>query len=379
MPDPNKIGTLDLEALKDKTSLSEEDIAAIGQSVLDDEKPEPKDEEKKDTEPKDEGTPDSDKDKETSESLKEEKAKEEAAKKEEEKSEEDKAKEAEVTKKAFEEELAVYAKESEMTVEEARKDLESIGKIQEKYKNDPKQLAKANLHLQRFYTKTQEELKEIKEAKAALPPQQITHDTIVKLIDDGKLNVKGKAATREDVITAYREQEPDLTETIDDEGVLKLAAKAIKEGFIAQQREHTALQATQAKEKMSKLISDLSEEDKQYLPDIKPILDLQKDATVMKESFNLNDFVLWAKGKKYDTALKESEEKGYKRGLEEAKILGEKKPGSGGKPPVDTKSKRTLSSEEKQRAYEMFDNLGLTEAQMIDSYIEVLEAEKKKK
>ena len=411
MPDPNKMG-----------NLTEEETNAIAKAVR--EEAEAEEQGKvKDPELNDDGTPkaksDEGKEKDTSKSE-EEKATEaqeqEAKRQEEEKklleakdedlSEEDKTKKAgivkvkeeaevkakeeankatEATKKAFEEEVTAYSKASEMSVEDARKDLESIGKIQEKYKNDPKQLAKAHLHLQRFSTKAQEELKALQEARAAMPPQEITHEFIVKLIDNGKIAINGKVATKEEIVAKYREQEPDISETLEDDAVLKLAARKMKDDYFTQQKELAAQISVQAKDKMSKLISELSEEDKQFLPEIKPVLDLQKDAAVMKDSFSLSDFVLWAKGKKYDAAIKEADEKGFKRGLDEAKILGEKKPGGEGKvKDGDGKPKHTLTEAKKKRALEMYDGLELTDDQKYSAYLEYIaddnkETEKKKK
>ncbi len=395
---------LDLETLKTQDSLSEEQIEAIGLSVLEEEKkekeePKEKPEEKIEKEKVDkskekEGTPES-KEKETSELSEEEKAKAEKEKveveekrlleaKDEELGEEDKVKKAELVKKqeeikqkAFDDEVASYAKESEMPFEEARKDLESISKLQEKYKNDPKQLAKANLYLQRLYTKTQEDLKALKDAKPSIQAQQITYDVVIKYIDDGNLKVNGKPATRDEVIEAYRQKESQLTENLDDESVLKLAAKAIKDGIEAQQKENTVKLSVDAKEKKSKLISDLSEEDKQYLPEIKPILDLQSDAQIMNPNFSTKDFILWAKGKTKEQAVKEAEERGYKRGLEQAKILGVKQTPEGGKPPK-TKSSVTLTAAQKERALNMYDGLEMTEEQKYEAYIDYLKDEKKK-
>ena len=111
---------------------------------------------------------------------------------------ETKRKEAEAK---LEEEVQAYAKEYNLSVEEARKDYqEHIPAIEKKYNADPKQLSKANLHLQRLYTKTQDELKKQAEARVTAPVE-LTTDHVVKLIDDGQIKMDGKPADRDKVIS----------------------------------------------------------------------------------------------------------------------------------------------------------------------------------
>jgi hypothetical protein len=288
-------------------------------------------------------------------------------------SEEDKTAKAVIVKaqeeskgKANQQELEAYAKEHSISVEEAKADFESVGKIQEKYKGDPKLLARANLHLQRLYSKTEAELKDAKGAKPPEPSiQDIPVEAVEKWMAEGKVLINGKSVTKEQVIDAYRNAYPDLTDTLEDDKVFKLAVKEYKqklESVVAEQKSQIGVKA---KEKRDTLLSGLSEADKQYLPEIKPLIEKLPDTQVMNESFNLETYITYAKGIKVDETIKRLEqekkefgEKEYQRGVEEAKILGLKKPPDG-KPP---KSKDfALSDAQKKRAKEMFDNPDITE------------------
>lgn len=325
--------------------------------------------------------------KETHEPTEEEKAKAEEERilnaKEEELSEEDKTKKVEILKKqdeakqkAFDDEVAAYAKEHGMSVDEAKADFDSIAKIHEKYKGDAKQLAQANLHLQRLYTKTQDELKKAKETPPE-PPRELSDENIEKLIDDGKVRIKGKSATKEQLIEAYRLREPKLTATADNETVFSMVLKETRRALEIRHQEMLIKMDSDAKDKKAKLLNDLPDDLKKYVPDIKPILDSQPSAHILGEEFDLSFLIQWAKGKDADEREKLAEERGYKRGLEQAKILGEKAaPKVPPVKPAPKSTKRILTEEQKKEALEMFHSMiGVTDEYKFDAYIELLEAD----
>jgi len=383
---------------KQEGNLSEDQNAAIALEAIADiqkekkpDEPESKEkEEKAEDAPKEETEP-------TAEELatkeQEAKVKEEERilnAKEEELSEEDKVKKVEIVKvkdeaklKTAETEIADYAKEHSISQEEARADLESIAKIQEKYKGDAKQLAKANLHLQRLYSKTEEEAKALKEAKPSVA-QEVTVEAVEKFIEDGKVVVNGKNVTKEQTIEAYRNAYPDLTEDMADDKVLKLAAKEYKQQIDKNFVEQNTQISAQAREKRNTLFDTVSEADKKFIPVLKPLIEKLSDSQIMHENFSVNTYITYAKGQEYDTLSKKFEddkkafgEKEYKRGLEEAKILGIKKPvGSGGNSP---KGKNiVLTEEQKKRAHEMFDNPDITTERAEQLYAEHLKEIDKK-
>lgn len=271
--------------------------------------------------------------------------------------------------KAFDEEVKTYAEESGISEEEAREDLDSIGKIQEKYKDDPKQLAKAYLSIQRLHTKTAEEVKTLKEAPPPPPQKELTVQIVIEeFIDKGKITVKGQPCTRESIVEAYKANNPGMTATADDETILKMAAKEIKEGFeIGQykkrQEDDTEL-GKKAKVKQADLIKKLSAEDKKFyqIPKVKAILDRHTPRQIMHDSYSVNDVIQWAKGEKYNELvkshaeeLKRVEAEAFKRGQENRKVKSGPSGADDGKP-RSKKGYGDLSTADQAKAREMFPN-----------------------
>ena len=299
--------------------------------------------------------------------------------------EEDKTKKAEIVKareesktKDTEAEIKAYATEHKVTEDEARTDLESIAKIQEKYKDDPKQLAKANLHLQRLYSKTEAEAKAQQEAA---PVQEVTIEAVEKYLSDGKLVVNGQRKTKEDTIDAYRAAYPDLTEDLEDEKVFKLAAKEWKQHVDRETAKAKTQVSIKAQEKRSSMYDSIPEADKRFIPDVKPIIEKLSDAQIAHDKFDINTYVLYVKGHNYDADVKKSTDemkafgaKEYKRGLQEAKILGTKSAPTG-KPPV--KGTIPFTEAQKKEAEAMYDSPGITKEKAYELYADYMKGEKK--
>ena len=399
------MGKLDMKVLATQDKLSDDDLKSIQADVLAEEGIKPAEEKapEKLEEEKEEGKEE--------EKAAEEKAAEEAATekkkkeddellaaKEEDLSDEDKDRRAELlkvqeeTKKQKEEadtklkadvdkEVKDYAAEHKISEEEARTDFESREKILEKYKGDAKQLALANLHMQRLYVKTQEELKATKEAKPVIQAKELSIEACVKLIDDGKIKVNDKVATREQLIDMYRERYPDISENMEDDAVIKLVGKEIKDNYIKGLESQASEISAQSKEKRTTLLNSLAESDKKFIPEIQPLLEKYPDAAIMSENFKLDDLVLWAKGKSYDKDVKEFGEKEYKRGAEQAKIIAQKvdEPAGGGSQKVKSKSKAIkLTEQQKQDALRKYDGTTFTDDEKFEAYAEILEIDQKK-
>ena len=407
---------LDMQVLATQDNLSDEDLHNIQQEILAEEGVKSAEEERKEVPAKE---PETDEEKKAAEE--DVKAEEEKKKKEEEEaaaqeaeeqkqeaerlikakpedlSDEDRTKREELVKSQDEakkqqeaedkkiredldKEVKTYAAEHKISEDEARTDFESREKILEKYKGDPKQLALANLHLQRLYVKTQEDLKAEKEATPLKSAKGLSSEDYIKLIDDGKVQIKGKAITREEAISIYREQFPDISENLEDDAIIKLVAKELKEGFVKNQEKQLADISNQAKERRTTLLDSLPEADKKFVSEIQPVLEKYPPAAIMSENFKLDDLVHWAKGKTYDKDLKEFGEKEYKRGLQQAKIIGQKEtPQSIGGTKVKSKSKVALTDEQKKIALDMYDGTTFTEEEKFANYAELLELDKPKK
>jgi hypothetical protein len=160
-----------------------------------------------------------------------------------------------------------------------------------------------------------------------------------------------------------------------------MAAKEMREGIIANRKEQLAELSVKAKDKRASLLNSLTDADKKYISEIQPILDKLPDRAIMSETFSLADTLRWAKGG-VDIAKveKEAEDRGYKRGLEQAKILGEREtPAGKGSQKPSGKPKITLTPEQHKRAMNMYDGQEMTEQQKIDAFIEYEELDKPKK
>lgn len=397
---------LSLEELNKKSNLSMDDIAAVEREVQEElyegkpaEKPkdeedelpaddkEPKDEDKE--APKDDEKPAEKPETETEEqkAAKEKKLLEEALKKpEDERSAEEIAaidanKKAE--KEAQDKRIKDLAAEQKISEEDARKEIESYARIAEKYKRDPEQMAKALLRSQREFQKLRDQNQEAQK-------RQIEQSLEIKEGDE--LTIGGKKLSWEEakpqIVETMRKRDPELTEDMDDDQVVRVALREInKQRKLAFEDQKSKI-AEEARTKREEILSGLDVDEK-FIPEIKGVLDEAPDTVVLDDRFDIQEAVLWAKGKHYDADLKAHGEREYKRGLEDRKILGEKggSPVSGGKPKSNDGGKKSgwdsLSDKDKTRAREMYESAGFTEQEMYEAYTEYVEsdeaANKKKK
>ena len=264
-------------------------------------------------------------------------------------------------KEAFDKEVKDFATEHKVPEEDARKELEHIGKVGEKYGHDPKKLAKANLQLQRELVKIQEKAK-VDARPAPVRAEQIPLDTMVKLIEDGKLTSGDKALSKEHIIKSFRDQYPDITEDLEDTKVIQMAAKELRDQFIAQDKLTLEQIEKVAKARREELIAALDEDDKSFKDIIQPMLEKTPDSTVLEKEYDLDALLRFARGDKevIKSKIDAAYQRGLKQGKEEAVILGNKPPIGGGAPSSkkDTGSVKIskLTSDQKKRANEMFDN-----------------------
>jgi hypothetical protein len=252
-----------------------------------------------------------------------------------------------------------YAVKHNISVEDAKKEFESIGKIEEKYGKDPKQLAQAYLHLQKSLAKKDEEIKTVQESvrRASIP----TVDSYLNLIDSGKIiNPKTKQpTTRDELVAYYREYEPEITDNMDDDAVAKLASKTIISKFQDGIEKQNTEISSKAKEKRITLLNSVPEADRKYVADeIKPLIDKYPDTQIMSDAFSIQDVLYWVKGKHIDEIIKETDEKAYNRGLSEAKILARKSDNPKGSQGSGSSSKKSsvLTDEQKAEALDMYDS-----------------------
>lgn len=393
---------LSLDELKSKSNLSLDDMAAVEREVQEElyETPQDEPEKKKPNEDEDEAPKD---DKEAAE-KKEKPEDEEPAEKPEAETEEQKAdKQKKLLEEALKkpedkrsaEEIAAIdahkkaekeaqdkrvkdlAAEQKISEEDARKEIESYSRIAEKYKRDPEQMAKALLRSQREFQKLRDQNQEAQN-------RQIEQSLEIKEGDE--LSISGKKLSWEEakpqIVETMRKREPELTEDMDDDQVVRVALREInKQRKLAYEDQKVKI-TEDARAKREEIISGLDVDEK-FIPEIKSFLDEAPDRVVLDNRFDIQEAVMWAKGKHYDSDLKAHGEREYKRGLEDRKILGEKGgagPVGGGKSKSnDGESKKgwnSLSESAKTRAREMYESAGFTEQEMYEAYMDYVESEK---
>lgn len=369
-----KSGTLDLKSLKDQRSpLSPEQEEDLNNQIYDQlyKEDEPKEEDsslpKNDDHEKEQSEEDPNKDdskaqeedsgtqdKDESESAEQDKSKIEAEKKAKEEADLKAKEEADkkAAEEAFQKEAEDYAKENDITVDQAKQELESDLGIAKKYENDPRKLARAYRNIQTLYSKTDSELKKIKSEP--------------EILAEGEMVFRGKRYNKEQtraiLIDAYRKDHKEQSESMDDDEVYQTAIGELKKRGSELAKAESDKIAAEAIKKRTDHISGLSESDKKFGDEVKEIIEMIPDHAVINENFSIKDTVFWVKGKHYDDdlskAVKEAEERGYKRGTEERKIIGERPPvGSGSAPKKKSAGVETLTPEEKDRALTMYQSV----------------------
>jgi len=266
------------------------------------------------------------------------------------------------TEAEFESNVQAYMDEEDVTEDVARKEVGHLQTLRDKYGNDTSKMSKAMLKLVRAYTVTSQELQAMKNSPK-----------------EGELVIKGKKLNKEEarefIVEQYRKEYSGKIASLDDmsdDAVYDLGMKELKEKHRMFMEKKSREVKEGAESKRKELLQNVSENDKPFLKDVEKALKSVEDSEVISDSFNLNDYLYWARGKKYHQAVKAAEEKGYERGLQERKIVGKKGDGSsgsggGGKGKSDTK----LSSEERERALEMYDSLKIEDDKKFKMYQEL--------
>lgn len=259
--------------------------------------------------------------------------------------------------KEFEEEVKTYAKEHNMTDDEVLAEIEASKGIVNKYKGNALKVARANLHLQKTYSKTANELKELKELVEA--PKEVPASHVKSMIESGNLVIRGERLTKSRVVELYRADNPKVSEMLDDDAVLELAAQRIADVNNGNINSSKIDIAEKAKSKRSELISKITARGKKYLPEIKSILDVISDRAVVNDNFNISEIENMVLG----TKVSEIEEAAYQRGLKEGKEKTRivRIPVAGSSPSKVSKGS-TISEEDRKLASRMFGDMSEDEA-----------------
>lgn len=242
--------------------------------------------------------------------------------------------------------ITEYAEKHGMTYAEAKEDIEKTAEIIKQYKNDPAEMARAMRNKDREYHKLRSEVDKSKEKK----------EPVFRRMNDDQFREWARQEVRkhEKMVEKYREKFPARSEAMSDDAVIEeIVEQELRIYGERASKKEQEIKDTASKKRES-LISSIKEADRRFIPEIKAMLQETEDTEVIRDDFDMNDMVFWAKGKRYDADIKEAEERGEKRAKEGAKILGSK-PGSGGSKPQSSKSGGVgLTKAQKERALEMF-------------------------
>ena len=262
-------------------------------------------------------------------------------------------------KDAFDVEVKELAETENVTLDQARKHLESVDGILKKYESNPKKLASAYRNQQAEFHKMQAENAQLKVATSK-----------ERILTADEFSVGNRVFSKSKVVENYKKAHPEETEDLEDPQVFLMAKPAFEAEVTKAYTEHERKMAAVASAKRIQLIDNLGEGDKKFVKEIKEVLDVYPDNLVVKEGFNLKYIASVAKGEKYDevqknhkAALKAEFERGLKAGKEGARI---KIPG--GESPKG-KGKASLSDSEKSQARSMY--AALTEDEAYEAFKEV--------
>jgi hypothetical protein len=277
------------------------------------------------------------------------------------------ASEAEAKKQEFEADVEEYAEALGVSEAQARKDMEKIRGVSEKYKGNPKEMAKALYH-----------------AAVKLSQAHQRLSAIDNQLKPGQLVIGGKKLSEEEsreyLIKVYREHYAELSEGMDDDKVHKLAMKELTAKMQEIRERQYVEMKSGAEKKRHDLLEALPEVDKRFVKDVKASLSRVNDSEVLSEDFDLEDLLRHARGRNYHKDVKDAYERGKSDAIKEKKILG-KKPedtsggGSGGAKKI---SSFGLTDSEKDQALDMY-NMPISDEEKFKLFSDYKKSISKKK
>ena len=275
-------------------------------------------------------------------------------------------------------EIKQYSEEKEVSEEDAREAIKSRNSIIKKYDGDVKKVAMANRSLQREYTKVKSELDNtVKTLEQVKIESELSGDMLPEDIINGP---GGRKFSKEELIGKYRESYPGLSENMEDGAVYDLIRKDVRDKLISNRTKDMAVNKGSAKARRMELISTLPKEAEPYRENIKKMLDNCPDNQIVSKTFNLDDIIKWNKGNDFDEAVSEAEKRGYKRGFQNRKIVGERKNSDGSSKTKAVKSGDAkafgLDDNQKKEALVFFSEHQIPETRKFELYADRIKFDK---
>jgi len=255
--------------------------------------------------------------------------------------------------------LKKIAEEEGITVEEAKEIIGKDKSIVERHENDPLKIARALRKEQSEYGKIKSENEKLRQFKSEIEVKQFEFREDV-------FNQKCET-NREKLIEVYLKGHP--KEEDENEDVLFERTKVEAKNVMKEREAKNLEQVTQkADEKINNMVSELPEEFKEFVPEIKDLVKNINKNEILEENFDVIHIAHWARGKKYtpeyvESIIKDAE----KRAKEEPKIK-EKNTHPSSERGATKVSTTSLSEEEKSRAKEIYGDYGWPEDKVFSEY-----------
>jgi len=257
----------------------------------------------------------------------------------------------------FEKEVELYSKAEKMTIDEAKKAIEAEKKLAEQYQNDPRKLSRTARYWQSQHAKLEAKVKSNAEATS-------------NRLGENDIIIQGKKTTfdaaKDVMVDAFRNQfGDDVIDKTDDE-IFEIAKSDYKSRVHAHYEQQAVKIADEAKMKRAKMILELPDHAKPFRKEIEDTLNILPDSKIAEHDYSPDGIIEWVRGRHYTPdKLKEIEEAAFKRGRENAKILGEKvgtpagasKTSKSDLAPSADKEVESMTRDQKDQAMNMFDGI----------------------
>lgn len=291
-------------------------------------------------------------------------------------------------KKSFDEDVKQYMEKHRVDEKVARADVEGIYNQIKHYNGDVKQIAKALLNSQRGYSKLEQENKSIRDRAVEHQEAKPVSDKDIRsrvergewVLPSGRKDSNGneilRVSSKDEIVSIFCKQNPELTEDLDSEKVFALACKEIAGSVNESRKRSTEAVPEKAKAKRAELMANLKDAiNPEYVEELKENISDLSDSDVLNPDFDIKFAATFVKGVHYDEAIAKAEKTGYERGLvagkENVKIVESNKlPASDGG--TRKKTTITLTADQKERAEQMFarnDDMTLQEKYL--AYVEI--------
>lgn len=271
-----------------------------------------------------------------------------------------------------------YAEKNDVSIDEAKQDIETIDSVKEYFGNDTEKIAKAYRHMEQRLSRSQNEIQELK-----------GKGTKVQYVDpEQHVVIDGNIYQRDDVIKMYRQKNPEFCKDHEDDtdAIVDRAKEVIGEELKVHKEKHEIENKKlydemkeKSQSKVQDIIHTLPERDRKFISGVKELIKNTKPEIIMHDNFDMEYFLRQVRGERYHEDISKAEERGFKRAMDNKRIVNDNKtPSGGGKPAIDKKGGGSgLSVKEEKEAMSMFANI--PEEERFEAYKEFNEIKKQKK